>query len=243
MIICAYPPANTGLVSRFGMRRGRVTGAQRMHAGIDLRARRGDPLFAACDGTVAVIGRDEPHGRVEGGRFVGGGPLAGYGNCVAIRDDEPGWFPFLCHMETVLVSVGQRVQRGQRIGTVGSTSNGKFDGSPTSLSPGRPMGAHAHFEIGTRPPPKPYGQFVVDPVPWLANRGVTYGMFGSAPTILPFCQRNIPVSGLGDGEYIADEYEPVEEDFLLSHGPMLVGFGGVALLGGAAAWLYASYRE
>lgn len=252
---CAFPPTKSGIVSRYGLRHGRVTGALRQHAGVDFRARRGDPVFAVVDGTIALVGRDEPHGRVVNGRFEGSA-LSGYGNCIVLFDGARS-YAFYAHLDSVRVQQGQQVRRGQLIGTVGSTSNGKFDGSATSLSPGRPMGAHSHFEVkiaDRMPYPGRYGAGNVDPQQWLAERGVTYGFFGGGPSI------NCPagLAGLGapagsslqvelpvDGA--VNEYEPSEPEILLDWAPTIKWtLGGVAAAGiiiGSLAWLGSSRRR
>jgi murein DD-endopeptidase MepM/ murein hydrolase activator NlpD len=78
------------------------------------------------------------------------GPSNGFGNLIVIKhaDGTETWYG---HEEAVLVSVGQYVRAGQRIALVGSL--------------GESTGPHLHFQVmvhGT----------AVDPVPWLAARGV-----------------------------------------------------------------------
>lgn len=79
------------------------------------------------------------------------------GNHVAIRHSD-GVTTMSSHLSSIGVTVGQSVGAGQVIGRVGQT--------------GRAFGAHLHFEVypaGVRP-----GDVyrAVDPVPWLASRGV-----------------------------------------------------------------------
>ncbi|MEO1046327.1 MAG: M23 family metallopeptidase [Pseudomonadota bacterium] len=96
-------PVNGPVSSRYGMRRHPILGYRRMHAGVDFRARRGAPIYAATDGRVTYAAR-----RGGLGKFVkinhGGGLATGY-----------------AHMSRIAVSNGQRVRRGQIIGYVGST--------------------------------------------------------------------------------------------------------------------------
>ena len=109
-------PSGGNVVSGFGMRVNPVTHAYVLHAGTDLAAACGTPIFAATAGTVSYAGWMGGYGN-----FVqvdhGGGVSTGYGHQV-----NGG----------IMVSVGQRVEVGQRIGTVGSTGNS--------------TGCHLHFE-------------------------------------------------------------------------------------------------
>lgn len=89
---------------------------------------------------------------VMDGTVIDSGPASGYGNWIRIKHDD-GAVSVYGHMETLDVSVGQHVTAGQKIAGMGSR--------------GFSTGSHLHFEI------HPDGQNAVDPVPWLAARGVT----------------------------------------------------------------------
>jgi murein DD-endopeptidase MepM/ murein hydrolase activator NlpD len=92
--------------------------------GVDLGAPNGTPIYAAAAGTVIVS---------KVGGFNGG-----YGNYIVI-DHGNGVQTLYSHLATDLVSVGQDVGRGERIGTVGMT--------------GAATGFHLHFEVrGARNP-------------------------------------------------------------------------------------------
>lgn len=88
------------------------------------------------------------------GVVVQAGPATGFGQAVYIQHDN-GDVTVYGHMEVIEVVAGQRVAAGQEIALVGSR--------------GFSTGPHLHFEVhvggigGTR----------VDPVIWLANRGVS----------------------------------------------------------------------
>ncbi|KPP90624.1 M23 family metallopeptidase [Erythrobacter sp. HL-111] len=101
--------------SRYGMRRHPILGYRRMHAGLDFRARHGTPIAAVTDGRVTSAGRA--------------------GGCgIAVRIDHgEGLSTRYCHMSRMAVSRGQRVERGQIIGYVGST--------------GLSTGPHLHYEM------------------------------------------------------------------------------------------------
>ena len=107
------------VVSGFGVRYHPILKYRRLHSGIDLTARQGTPIYATGDGVVRVAGRN-PQG------------LGGYG-VVAVVDHGFGFQTLYAHMASVKVRVGQRVKRGEMIGTVGST--------------GMSSGAHLHYEV------------------------------------------------------------------------------------------------
>jgi len=91
----------------------------RMHKGVDLLADVGTPILAAKPGIVKYA------------RYK-----KGNGKYVVIRH-KWGYTTYYCHLKDIDVSKGQRVKRGQMIGTVGKTGNANRSG----------MLAHLHFEI------------------------------------------------------------------------------------------------
>ncbi|MFB9329855.1 murein hydrolase activator EnvC family protein [Paenibacillus aurantiacus] len=105
------------LSSSFGYRTHPVTGKRKLHAGIDMAAPKGTPIYAAESGTVLVAQS-----------------WSGYGNCVII-DHGNGMWTLYGHirMGGILVEKGQVVKRGQKIAEVGST--------------GVSTGNHLHFEV------------------------------------------------------------------------------------------------
>ena len=110
-----------------------------LHAGIDLANSIGTPIRAVSDGVV-----------------IDAGPTAGYGMWVKVRHAD-GTVTLYGHVNTTMVSVGQRVMAGDQIATMGNRGNS--------------TGPHLHFEVllgGTQR---------VDPVPWLAKRGLSVGTF------------------------------------------------------------------
>lgn len=107
------------VVSGFGMRFHPILHYRRMHSGIDMTARPGTPIYATGDGVVRLAGRN-----VQG--------YSGYG-VVALVDHGYGFQTVYAHMQSVNVRVGQRVTRGQQIGTVGSS--------------GMASGSHLHYEV------------------------------------------------------------------------------------------------
>lgn len=108
-------PVPGPISSRYGMRRHPILGYRRMHSGLDFRARHGTPIVAVTDGRVRSAGRA--------------------GGCgIAVRIDHgEGLSTRYCHMSRMAVGRGQRVERGQIIGYVGST--------------GLSTGPHLHYEM------------------------------------------------------------------------------------------------
>ncbi len=110
-----------------------------LHAGIDLANSIGTPIRAVSDGVV-----------------IDAGPTAGYGMWVKLRHAD-GTVTLYGHVNTTMVSVGERVMAGDQIATMGNRGNS--------------TGPHLHFEVllgGTQR---------IDPVPWLAQRGLSVGTF------------------------------------------------------------------
>lgn len=97
------------LSSQYGVRQHPADGAERFHAGLDLRAREGTPVYAAADGQV-----------------VRSGIAGAYGNVVVI-DHGGGLVSLSGHHRENLVAHGERVRRGQVIGLVGHTGNATGD--------------------------------------------------------------------------------------------------------------------
>jgi murein DD-endopeptidase MepM/ murein hydrolase activator NlpD len=102
-------PVDGTVVSGFGRRRAG------WHAGVDIRAEPGSPIRAAAAGTVIFSGSERYYGRM-------------------VRIEHPdGFITLYAHNLENLVEVGDRVDAGAVIGSVGRT--------------GRASGEHLHFEI------------------------------------------------------------------------------------------------
>ncbi len=126
-------PTKGIFTSNFGYRWGVL------HAGIDLANSIGTPIYAVSDGVV-----------------IDAGPTAGYGAWVKLRHAD-GTVTLYGHVNTTLVSVGQRVMAGDQIATMGNRGNS--------------TGPHLHFEVLQG------GTERIDPVPWLAKRGLNVGNY------------------------------------------------------------------
>jgi murein DD-endopeptidase MepM/ murein hydrolase activator NlpD len=93
---------------------------------------------------------------VSDGVVIDAGPTAGYGMWVKLRHAD-GTVTLYGHVNTTMVRVGQRVMAGDQIATMGNRGNS--------------TGPHLHFEVLLG------GSQRIDPVPWLAKRGLSVGTF------------------------------------------------------------------
>lgn len=108
-------PTKGILTSGFGNRISPISGTMRLHPGIDIGSDSGTPVVAAASGEV-----------------VQAGYMGGYGYAVIIYHGG-GFSTVYGHLSKFAVSTGQKVQRNQIIGYVGST--------------GYSTGPHLHFEV------------------------------------------------------------------------------------------------
>lgn len=101
----AGKPAFGGPVtSPFGYRIHPISGARKLHGGVDFGAPSGTPVPSQTGGIVS---------------FAGGGWNGGFGNLVRVKQGI--WEMFYAHLSKILVSAGQSVTKGQILGNVGST--------------------------------------------------------------------------------------------------------------------------
>jgi len=118
--IPSIQPVNSSALRRmasgYGYRIDPFTKARRMHFGMDFSAPRGTEIYATGDGTVT---------RADS-------RAAGFGKHVRI-DHGFGYVTIYAHLESFKVVKGDKVKRGETIGTVGST--------------GRSVAPHLHYEI------------------------------------------------------------------------------------------------
>jgi murein DD-endopeptidase MepM/ murein hydrolase activator NlpD len=108
-------PIDGVVSSNFGVRHHPISGEKHFHGGVDIAARAGSEIKAAGPGTVTFSGMAK-----------------GYGNLVEI-DHGDGTVSRYGHNAANLVAVGDAVEAGQVVATVGST--------------GRATGPHVHFEV------------------------------------------------------------------------------------------------
>jgi len=93
---------------------------------------------------------------VADGVVIDAGPTAGYGAWVKLRHAD-GTVTLYGHVNTWLVNKGDRVMAGDQIATIGNRGNS--------------TGPHCHFEVLLN------GTDRIDPVPWLAKRGLSPGKY------------------------------------------------------------------
>ncbi len=93
---------------------------------------------------------------VADGVVIDAGPTAGYGAWVKLRHAD-GTVTLYGHINTWTVSIGQRVWAGDQIATMGNRGNS--------------TGPHCHFEVLVN------GTDRIDPVGWLAKRGISPGTY------------------------------------------------------------------
>ena len=111
----------TRISSEYGWRKNPVSGLNKLHAGIDMAAPAGTPIYAAASGYVQVAGWSS----------------GGYGNYVIIyhgkMSDGNTYSTLYGHMKSVATGAGRYVNQGDLIGYVGSTGNS--------------TGNHLHLEV------------------------------------------------------------------------------------------------
>ena len=112
-------PVAGSVTSGYGPRKHPITGENKTHNGIDIKADTGTAVRAAADGTVSHIGHDMSK-------------TSGYGNYVTL-DHDNGYQTRYAHLSKVSVQIRQKVRKGEKIGEVGET--------------GAATGPHLHFEV------------------------------------------------------------------------------------------------
>ena len=108
-------PTVGDITSGFGYRRSPFGTTREFHSGIDIGAPRGTPVYATGNGVVRMAS------------FSGG-----YGNVIFV-DHGFGFSTVYAHLTRMDVKIGQKVTKGQHIGSVGST--------------GRSTAPHLHYEV------------------------------------------------------------------------------------------------
>ncbi|WP_253715832.1 M23 family metallopeptidase [Bdellovibrio bacteriovorus] len=96
-------PAKGWITSRFGYRISPFSGKSALHAGLDIAAAPGSPVYAPADGVVVFASYDESYGKLIS---------IDYGYGVTTR---------FAHLSQIYVQVGQRVNKWDVVGAVGNT--------------------------------------------------------------------------------------------------------------------------
>lgn len=122
-------------------------GGERHHRGVDVESLPGEPVRAIAPGLVVFAGVDLPGGQrhrqlrgQEAFEAIDDDDLGAGGRYVCVRTQREGDLHSVrhcyMHMEQVTVAYGDRVERGDRVGTVGRTGM-------------RRSAAHLHLEMST----------------------------------------------------------------------------------------------
>jgi len=109
------PAEKSWISSYFGKRKDPFTGKKTQHRGIDIAAKANSKVLATASGIVSWASN-----------------RTGYGNLVEIKHGN-GMVTRYGHCKKILVSVGQKINQGDKIATIGST--------------GRSTGPHIHYEV------------------------------------------------------------------------------------------------
>ena len=104
--------------SGYGMRIDPIYRTPRFHSGMDFSAKKGTDVYATGNGVVTFASWKQ-----------------GYGNCLVIKHGF-GYETLYGHLDKFKARVGQKVTRGEVIGTVGNT--------------GKSTGPHLHYEVMVR---------------------------------------------------------------------------------------------
>ena len=142
LVIPVEGVAPAQLVDTFNDRRG---GGERRHEALDIMAPRGRPVIAAAAGSLEKLFKSD-----EGG------------NTIYVRSADRRTIYYYAHLDSYApgLAEGQAVNRGQRLGTVGSTGNAN------------PDAPHLHFAIVRTNPDKRWWEpgTAIDPYVLLAGR-------------------------------------------------------------------------
>jgi murein DD-endopeptidase MepM/ murein hydrolase activator NlpD len=123
-------PTRGWVTSDFGTRIDPYTAERRMHEGLDIATPIGQPIFSPSDGTVVFTGTE-----------------GGYGKVLVI-DHGYGVKTRYGHLSEILVHLGDRVGRGDKIALVGNT--------------GRSTGPHLHYEVRVNGVPENPRKFILE---------------------------------------------------------------------------------
>ena len=123
-------PTDGWVTSYYGPRKSHYAKRIKMHEGIDIGAPSGHPINATADGVISYAGKKP-----------------GFGNFIKIKHGY-GIETVYAHAKKLYVKSGQKIRRGQKIASVGST--------------GYSTGPHVHYEVRVNAVP-------VDPLYFILN--------------------------------------------------------------------------
>lgn len=110
-----WPTESKVISSSFGYRSDPFKGLSAFHSGVDIAGNIGDPVYAALDGEVITAEQ-----------------MGARGKYIVIKHSN-GLETWYMHLNGMIVSAGDKVSKGQKIGLLGST--------------GRSTGPHLHFQV------------------------------------------------------------------------------------------------
>jgi len=122
------------------------SGGARVHNAIDIMAPEGTPVVAASEGVIEKLYFSE-----------GGGGITVY-----VRSPDGQWIYYYAHLKDYAPGLreGQRIERGARLGSVGTTGNANV------------AGPHLHFAVHQMSPGESWHEGTpVNPYPLLAGEG------------------------------------------------------------------------
>lgn len=128
------------------------------HGGVDFAGPVGAPVLAADSGTVVNVWPN--------------GAMSKYGRTIVLAHDKPtgsATHSLYAHLSASQVVKGQRVQKGQRIGSIGTTAASSGDAERT-------VPPHLHFELLNRWPPPASDVGRLDPTYALGIQGPGSGL-------------------------------------------------------------------
>jgi murein DD-endopeptidase MepM/ murein hydrolase activator NlpD len=108
-------PIQGWVTSGFGFRNSPFTGLIQMHEGLDISNQVGTPVIAPADGIISDIGNDLALGKL------------------LVISHGFGMITRYAHLNKVLVRIGQKVKRGEKIAEIGMS--------------GKTTGPHLHYEV------------------------------------------------------------------------------------------------
>ncbi|HET6414393.1 MAG TPA: M23 family metallopeptidase [Anaeromyxobacter sp.] len=123
-------PTRGWVTSEFGTRIDPYTAERRMHEGLDIATPIGQPIYSPSDGTVVYIGTEDGYGKV------------------LVIDHGYGVKTRYGHLSEILVHLGDRVGRGDKVALVGNT--------------GRSTGPHLHYEVRVNGVPENPRKFILE---------------------------------------------------------------------------------
>ncbi|HEX9399154.1 MAG TPA: M23 family metallopeptidase [Anaeromyxobacter sp.] len=123
-------PTRGWVTSDFGTRIDPYSAERKMHQGMDIASPHGQTVYTPSDGTVVFLGSE-----------------GGYGNVLVI-DHGYGVKTRYGHLSQILVHLGDRVKRGDKVAAVGNT--------------GRSTGPHLHYEVRVNGIPENPRKFILE---------------------------------------------------------------------------------